>query len=243
VIAVVLAGVAGFVDAALFVAMDLFTAHMSGNSDRMGVYIGRGLFLRAVPSLFAIVLFVAAVAAGTLVMEVLGRRGVGSPAAGVLGLEAVLLGAIAIIGPVVAVDGRLPVRHEAAYYAMASLAVVAMGLQTSALQRVSGHTVRTTFVSGMLTAFADEVVGYALTRRSGRHGDAGDYVQGELGIRGGRASLGRIRFMAAIWAAYAGSAIAGSYFEVRWSLGALVVPAVVLGVVIAFDLSRPVTPA
>jgi uncharacterized membrane protein YoaK (UPF0700 family) len=71
-----LATTPGYVDAAGYLSLRLFTAHMSGNSARLGVYLGTGLFLRAAPSAFAIIVFVLSIGAGTLVVEyAAGRAG------------------------------------------------------------------------------------------------------------------------------------------------------------------------
>src|SRR5581483_8908976 len=83
--AVALAGVAGFVDAAGFLTLGgVFTAHMSGNSARLGVRLGQGDLSAALPMLAAIALFVVGVAGGALASELWTRRGRGTTVAVVL---------------------------------------------------------------------------------------------------------------------------------------------------------------
>jgi uncharacterized membrane protein YoaK (UPF0700 family) len=239
-LAVALAAVAGFVDAAGYSSLNLFTAHMSGNSARIGVYLGHGLLLRAVPSAFAVAVFVLAVGLGTWIMERSWRARWRSPAAGVLTSEALLLAAFAGFGALVARQGRIP-SGAGVYYPLAALPVIAMGLQTSALQRISRRTVRTTFVTGMLTQLADEVVGQLSRSRDPGRSQPGDdsYLRAELGIDPGVASLRRIRLIAAIWCSYAAGAVLGGYLHHRWHLLAVAVPVGALIAVIVIELRWP----
>lgn len=237
-IAVVLAAAAGFVDAAGFVALDLFSAHMSGNSARLGVYLGDGLLVRAAPSAFAVAVFVASIVAGTTAMEILTRGGRHSPASAVLGAEILSLVVLAAAGGAVAVDGRIPHTPAGVYYPFAALAVVAMGLQTVALQRISGRTVRTTYVSGMLTNLAEEVAGY-LTRppRTGSH--HGSFIEGELGMSPGPASRKRIRLILGIWFAYVAGAVLGGYLERHIHFACFAIPSALIAAVTVVDLLTP----
>jgi uncharacterized membrane protein YoaK (UPF0700 family) len=241
--AVVLAGVAGFVDAVGFLTLDLFSAHMSGNTARLGGYLGHGVFLRAAPSAFAIFLFILSIAGGGLAMEWAWRTGRRGAASLVIGIETGLLVVLAVVGSVVGLNAKDADSNPAIYYPLAALAVAAMGLQTSALQRISGRTVRTTFVSGMLTSMTDELVGWFLRRDRPRMrevgGDEGFLVE-ELGVRQGSPATARIRLIGAIWFSYVCGAILGGYLQNSWRLAALGLPAAVLAAVIVYDVSSPV---
>ena len=90
--AVALAGVAGYVDAAGFLTLGgLFTAHMSGNTARLGVRLGGGQLGAALPLAVAIALFVIGVMAGAAASELLMRRGGASTVAAILTAQALLL--------------------------------------------------------------------------------------------------------------------------------------------------------
>ncbi len=236
--AVILAGVAGYVDAVGFLALDLFTAHMSGNSARLGAYGGHGLWTRAAPSGFAIGVFVVSIAAGALLMELGSRAGWRSPSAVLLTIEAVLLVLLAALGGQAAVRGVLPQAPADVYYPLAALAVVAMGLQTSALQRVSGRTVRTTYVSGMLTEFANEVAGVVLRVRSGGREEAS--LEAERALHSGDPSARRVRLIAGIWCAYIGGALLGGYLQARWHFASLFIPVAVLTAAATTDFRWPI---
>lgn len=238
--AVALAAVAGFIDAVGYLTLNLFTAHMSGNSARFGIHLGEGAYLRAAPAGFAIGVFVLSIAVGAIAMELGTRARLRSPAALVIGLEAVLLAVLAGYGSTVTVAGRLPPSSTGAYYGLAAIAVGAIGLQTSALQRISGYTVRTTFVSGMLTRLADEIVSYLLDHRAGSGGSPPSYLRDELGLAPGHRSPWRIALTAAIWTMYLAGAVGGSFLQYRWQLRCVAVPVAVIAIVLALDLARPI---
>lgn len=237
-LAVTLAGVAGFIDAVGYLTLDLFTAHMSGNSTRLGVYLGSGVVLRAAPALFAVALFVIAITVGTILMEAGTRAALRSPSALVIGIEAGLLVAFAVLGGLAATHGQVARRDTATYYGLAALAVIAMGLQTSTLQQISGRTVRTTYVSGMLTQLSDELAGLLL--RGPLQRNQPSYLRAEVGVQPGQPSGRRIGLVAGIWCVYAAGGILGGYLQHRWQLRCVAIPIALLLVVAATELRFPI---
>ncbi len=238
-VAPVLAAVAGFVDAVGYISLDLFTAHMSGNSARLGVYVARHAFGDALVAVFAVAMFVASIVLGTALMELGTRARLVAPEVGVLLVQAVLLAAFTVAGGLVAVHGRVPHQPAGRFYALVACVVVAMGLQTSSLQRLSGRTIRTTFVSGMLTTLADTIVAVTVTRLPRRPGNGTpSYVRDELGIRGGEQDRVQVLLIVGLWTAYAGGAIGGAVLHGRWALAALWVP---IGVLFLLCLTRPLS--
>ena len=236
-LAVVLAAVAGFVDVVGYLALfGIFTAHMSGNSAAFGAAVGRGLVaeiaLRGLPILF----FVVGVAVAGAVIELLARADVRSPTAVALSAEVLcLVGLMAYSG--LAVPGQVR-RNTVAFFVLVALAVGAMAIQTAALRRVGGRTVRTTYVTGMLTRLAEGIVNYAFLRL--------DVHQGRIGAADGRLRLRsarrRILLLAGVWVAYAAGGILGAVLDDHWRIRCLAVPVAVLVVVIVVDLTRPVRP-
>jgi uncharacterized membrane protein YoaK (UPF0700 family) len=208
----------GFVDAVGYMVLDhLFTAHMSGNSAAMGAHLGQGDWGEVLYRAWPIPLFVIGVAAGAALVELAGRRGIRSSGAPLLLLEMGLLAAFMAQG------SRLPA-HGWERYPLVALPVLAMGLQTATLQRVAGRTVRTTYVSGMLTQLAQEAVTYLFLRHD--HEPA-------------QAARGRALLLLAIWSCYAAGAVAGGFGEGRWRLHALALPIGLLVLVAVLDLRRP----
>lgn len=194
-LAVTLAAVAGFVDVVGYLTMHhLFTAHMTGNASKLGVVLGRGDVGAAAPLALAPLLFLAGVGAGTLLLDAASRRVV-------LLLQAALIAAFMLYAGLASAD----------LYALEALATLALGLQAAALTEIGGRTVRTTYVSGMLTRFAQEAV-----RRLRGRGDR--EVQ--------------LRLVGAIWLAYVSGATFGGWAIRDLSTWALAIPLAVLALAI-----------
>ena len=206
-VAFVLAGIGGFVDAVGFLTLfGLFTAHLSGNTARLGVELGRGEVATALTYAVPVVGFFAAVAVGTAwtaSCRMRGRRALGP----LLLIEAVLVTLLLALGTALRDAGDLTPR-SAAYYGLAVTAVAAMGLQTASVRHAAGVSVHTTFITGMTVSLAEELV--AAVR-----GDDGDAAR-------------RARVHAVLLGVYLSGAIAGSALDTAWGLWALVAPIVTL---------------
>lgn len=141
--ATALAFVAGFVDAAAFIALTgLFTAHVTGNF----VLIGAELVTAStgvMAKLLALPVFVAAVAAARILALFLDRRDA-DPLPWLLAVEAALLGGFgssgALWSPLGSPDG-------AAAIAVGMLAVAAMGVQNAIGRLCLVHLVPTTVMT------------------------------------------------------------------------------------------------
>ena len=206
-LAIVLAAIGGWVDAIGFLTLfGLFTAHLSGNTARLGVALGRGEGSTALTYAVPIVVFFAGAVLGVAFVTARRRPGTGRDRPAPRGRG----------GPRRDVHGR---RHQpprrgdltprsAAYYGLAVVAVAAMGLQTAALRHAAGVPVHTTFITGMVTNFAEAIVG--VVRR-----EDGDASQ-RAGVYGG------------LVGAYVVGAAAGAALEGAWALWALSVPVATL---------------
>ncbi|HEU5372118.1 MAG TPA: DUF1275 family protein [Gaiellaceae bacterium] len=143
-VAVALAGTAGFLDVVGYLTLaHLFTAHMTGNTSKLGAALGHGDLGKAVPLALALPLFAAGVAAGTLLVDARRAR---TP----LYVEAALVAAFMAVGVAAGRHGET-VSSPYPYYVLETLATLALGLQTAALTDVEGATIRTSYVSGVLT--------------------------------------------------------------------------------------------
>ena len=239
-LALLLALVGGYVDAVGYLLLfQLFTAHMSGNSIAMTVHAGEGDWAAALHRAFPIPVFVAGVVAGAALSEALHRRGVRPVLAAPFGLQALLLALFILCGAAVYRDGALRPDDPWVFYLLAALPALAMGLQNAALRHVGGLGVRTTYITGMLTNFAEEAVQYAY------------WLRDEAGAGGLRAALGQsarqqtFRGMVlylGVWAAYVAGGVTGAFAELQWRLPALWAPAIVLVGVAVADLIRPLAP-
>ncbi|HEV3450994.1 MAG TPA: DUF1275 family protein [Acidimicrobiia bacterium] len=216
-LAFLLAGIAGFVDAVGFLTLfGLFTAHLSGNTARLGVELGRGDAAAALAYAVPIAVFIGAVFVGAATTAAARSRG-RTALAPLLAAEAVLVAVFMVLGTLLRDAGDLTPR-SAAYYALAATIVTAMGLQTASLRHVCGIAVQTTFITGMVVSFAEELV--AAVR-----GDDADASR-RAGVHG------------LLLGAYLGGAVAGSALDTAWSLWALTVPVAALVALTAAGVER-----
>lgn len=226
-----LAWVGGFVDAVGFLTLaGLFVAHMSGNTVRLGVFLGDGDWSLAAQRLVPIIFFTLGVVVGIAVSEALRRRSAPAPAARVLGIEAVLLLAFMLVGQAV-LDGRGAAAGSLDYYLLAIVAVLTMGLQNAALRRVAGVPIHTTFVTGILTSVAEETVNGWYAWRDARRGPTDHRDRA-------RASFQRARLHGGVWLSYLAGGVLGALLVLRWDLWVLALPLAALAVLIGVDLSR-----
>jgi uncharacterized membrane protein YoaK (UPF0700 family) len=211
-LAVVLAAIGGWVDAVGFLTLfGLFTAHLSGNTARLGVALGRGEARTALTYAVPIVVFFGGAVLGVAFMSVRRAQGRGAMAP-LLAVEAALLATFMIVGTILRDAVDLTPR-SAAYYGLAVLAVAAMGLQTATLRYAAGVPVHTTFITGMVTHFAEAIV--SVVRRDQREASP------------------RARVYGSLVGAYLVGAVSGSAFESTWALWALALPVAALVVLTA----------
>jgi uncharacterized membrane protein YoaK (UPF0700 family) len=146
VLAGLLAGLAGMVDAIGFIRLHhLFVSYMSGNSTQFAVALGGGRFDEAGPILILIVLFVLGAAGGQMTAHLTGTRHLTA----VLAMVAVLLSVAAIFNTAPA-----PM-------------VVAMGGLNAAMHRVGKIPVSLTFVTGTLVRFGQGLGDFVAGRAEG----------------------------------------------------------------------------
>lgn len=239
-----LAATAGFIDAVGYRTLrHLFTAHMSGNSARLGVFLGEARLGSAVPLAAAVLLFVFGIALATALAEVASRRGARSAMPWLLGAQVLLLAAFMGYGArVIGADGQVPDHSGRGFYLLAALAIVSIGLQVCALQHVGGQRTRTTYVSGMLTRFAQESVNWLFWLRDGARRPAGSYLGAMLQSKSRGESAAHALLFGGIWCFYLAGAVAGSFLDGRWRLWSLACPIALLLAIIALDQWRPLRP-
>lgn len=226
-----LAGVGGYVDAVGFLTLaGLFVAHMSGNTIRLGVFVGDGDWSLAAARLVPIIVFTLGVAGAIALIEALRRRAAPAPAARVLGLEAGLLLAFMLVGQAV-LDGGDAAVGSWHYYLLAVVAVLSMALQNAALRRVAGVPVHTTFVTGILMHVAEETVNGWYARRDARRG-AGTAHEDDA-----RTAFRRARLHGGIWICYITGGVLGAVLALQWELWVLALPLAALIALIALDLA------
>jgi uncharacterized membrane protein YoaK (UPF0700 family) len=168
------------------------------------------------------------VVGGIALVEALQRRS--TPAsARVLSIEALLLLVFMLVGRAV-LDGRGPPPGSWDYYLLASLAVLAMGLQNVALRRVAGLPIHTTFVTGMLTYIGEELVHGWYARRDLRRAGTASTRDDPA-----RVAFRRARFHGGVWLSYLAGGVLGAFIALHWDLWSLTLPLAVLAALIILD--------
>lgn len=140
---------------AYFVLYHVFTAHMSGNTVNAAAFAEQQDWVKAAIHALPIPLFLIGVMLGVLIGNVTARLRWRNEYAPTLWLESAALIVFVILSPHVK-EGHA--RVDGIFVATLAMSTVAMGLQNATLRRVSGKSVRTTFVTGMLTDFAEHTM-------------------------------------------------------------------------------------
>ncbi|MDX2080728.1 MAG: YoaK family protein [Terrimicrobiaceae bacterium] len=203
--ALALTALAGCVDAAGFITFGgLFVAHMSGNSAALGAWFGQGLWEKGLPHLFAIPVFVGGLVIGYSVMQ-------GHPTArrcaALLAAEAALLGTF-VMGHVL--HGR-PEFLTPGYFGLASLLLLAMGMQNATLRQIGRSAFPSTYVTGVLDTLGRSLA--ALIASAKKRQSAGEDARQALAA-------------ASLWICYALGAVGASAALVAFGAGILAVPVV-----------------
>jgi uncharacterized membrane protein YoaK (UPF0700 family) len=162
-VALVLAGVTGFVDSLAYLRLlGVFPANQSGNAIFLGTAIGGASGANGWQSGTSMAGFAAGVLVGELMRRHVVRRRVGP---WLLLVEVVLLGTVlAIAGPV---DSAHPI-GGAEGYVLIVLASMAMGVQTTVIRHVAGIAVATTYQTGAI-AHMSEALSRVMTRGARWH--------------------------------------------------------------------------
>lgn len=232
VLAVMLAWIGGFVDGVGYLLLaHVFVAHQSGNTVASMVGISRGDWSLAVRRGLPIALFVVGVALGAAALEYAGHRHISALTSLTLCTEALLLVACVIDGDVVFGNGPASQTRFADYIGLIVLLVLAMGLQTATLRKIGRRTVRTTYITGMLTHLAEDAVDFVVERRQLRR----DPTLAESVQR----KRTRLCVLTGIWCAYAIGGVLGGLAETNWASNALAVPVGILSVLVVVDQRRP----
>jgi uncharacterized membrane protein YoaK (UPF0700 family) len=214
-VAVVLAAVAGFVDAVSYLrVVAVFPANQSGNAVFLGLSIGGHSPAPEWAPPVAIAGFIVGAALARLVSQRVGSR---SSAATLLGLELLLLSSLAIV--FVAHSQDEPFKTASAQLAALAVAALAMGLQTDVIRAAAGVDLSTTYQAGAI----DDIGGLIGSPAQSR----------ELGSR--RRLLG---VLSVVLLAYIGGAALGAGRLGEGRTGLLVPVALVAGL-LALACARP----
>lgn len=235
--ALLLAWAAAFSDAIGFLVLQqLGASFMSGNSLAMGVALGRLEWPAVLQRGLPILAFFLGNLLGFLVLMQARRRGMRSPFAVVFALEAVCLLAFLLLGTHALEGDVISPSPSGTFSVFVVLLTLAMGLQTATVRRAGGQSVRTTFVTGVLSEWAQALTQYlSWLRQESTERRVREIVRESIQ----QASFRHLLLLGGVWGAYVVGAICGSALELRLALFALLFPLGVLAVLIVLDVFRP----
>jgi len=238
--ALLLAWVAAFSDAIGFLVLQqLGASFMSGNSMALGVALGRLEWALMLQRGLPILTFFLGNLLGFLVLTQARRWGIRSPFAIVFGLEAACLLAFLLLGPPALEGGTIPPSRWGIFSGCVMLLTLAMGLQTATVRRAAGQRVRTTFVTGILSDWAQALTQYlSWLQQQPPEQPLGHILRQSVQL----ASFQHLFLLAGIWGCYVLGAICGSALELYMTLWALAFPTFVLTALLVLDVVHPLQP-
>jgi uncharacterized membrane protein YoaK (UPF0700 family) len=228
ILAVVLPGVAGAVNASGFFAVGQYSSHVTGNLARMGDEFAVHNHRIAYDYLMMVGAFLGGAVLATALVEA-ARRAARSRYTLSLFVEAILLAVVA--------TGLLafpePRSSEVKLW-LAVLLCCAMGLQNALVTRISGAVVRTTHMTGVVTDLGIESVNFALWLRDRwREHRVGDFRW--LRRITTDSELGRIRLHFTILLSFLSGATIGPALYLSFGPRAFAVPCAILLMLSGFD--------
>jgi uncharacterized membrane protein YoaK (UPF0700 family) len=232
-----LAWVAAFSDViGYLVLQQLGASYMTGNSMAMGIALGSLDWASVLQRGLPILAFFLGNLLGFLVLTQVRTQRIRSPFAIVFGLELVCLLAFLLLGTH-ELDRSISRPVPTGIYSVCVvLLTLATGLQTSTIRRVGGQAVRTTFITGVLSDWAQNIVQYLSWLRQHLSEQP---VRQTMQKSMQQASFRNILLLASIWGCYVLGAICGGILELHMALFALVFPMFILVVLIVLAVFQP----
>lgn len=156
-----LAGVAGFIDAHLFLHVtSVFVANMSGNMIAVGISSGSGDWSRTAGSMAALVAFAAGVVVAIEHHDRRLQRDEPVRPDELIAIEGLLVLSLPVI--LLVCDVQFSDNPRPIHYVVIAVGALAMGIQASSLRRVGSIAVATTYGTGTIVRIGEKV---ALGRR------------------------------------------------------------------------------
>ncbi|HXE30528.1 MAG TPA: YoaK family protein [Terriglobales bacterium] len=232
--ALLLAAIAGFVDAAGYVLLEqVYTSHMTGNTSGLGIGVAGEQWNYALRHAWPIAAFVLGLITGATLTEYARRRRIHSRLAMILGAEMTLLAAVIALRPHWAPAPTLWV----------GVLAFAMGMQTVTVTRVADQRVYTTYLTGTLAKFAEAITAYGFWLADQWRWQRSNSRR-ELWLREAvrHRLLQHALLTAGLWTAFVAGGLSGATLALRRGAGALLLPIGALGLLLALDIVHPVAP-
>lgn len=223
-----LAAVAGDVNATGFFAVGVHTSHMTGNTATVGEMLASGQWELAKAAVRMVFAFFLGAMAAALLLDAARHRPRGRHAAALL-LEAGMLAAVAAWLSLHPTGAREPTLVWGLCFAM--------GLQNALVTRVSGAVVRTSHMTGILTDIGIETVRMGTWVRDGARGQGVRGLWKMLRALPSAVQFERVRLHVGLWLAFVCGGTLGPLLYLTHGPSALALPCVVVLLLAALDIS------
>ena len=232
VLSLLLAGVAGAVNATGFVALGLHTSHMSGNMAMLGESLAAGNWRMATVGAQVLLSFLLGAVSASALLEASRHRPRGRHAPALL-VEACILGAIGAW-----LTSTPNTREPTLMWALS----FAMGLQNALVTRVSGAVVRTTHITGVITDIGIQMVQMFAWVRDGARGDGARGVLRQIRALPSAIEFERTRLHLGLATAFLFGCTTGPMLYIQYGPATLGLPCAMLVLLVALDLSPAARP-
>lgn len=228
-VVLILACVAGMVNATGFFAVGTYTSHVTGHASMVGDELARGNHASAWHFLLLVLFYMTGAFASTLLVEKAKRFGTARYSAALL-VEASILTAFTAISALVGEKGP---RLTLVLTAMLS---ISMGIQNALVTRIAGAVVRTTHLTGIVTDIGIELAKLVYWLRHNVRLTAPlqlvlDFVKEE--------ELKKLRVHVALFLSFLGGAYVGPALYLEHGHGAMLLPGTLLLSLVVFDQGLP----
>jgi uncharacterized membrane protein YoaK (UPF0700 family) len=236
-LALLLAAVAGSVNAISFFAVSTHTSHMTGNLANVGEYLANGQWDTALSAGRLVLAFLLGAMSATVLLDVARHRRRGRHATALL-VEALTLASVGYW------SSAHPSSNEpTVFWGMA----YAMGIQNALVTRVSGAVVRTTHMTGVITDIGIQLVKMMTWVRDGARGHGLAGLVWMIRRLPTAEQFARTRLHLGLATSFVSGCTAGPLLYFRFGPAAMVMPCTVLGLLVVLDMSpageyAPMTP-
>jgi uncharacterized membrane protein YoaK (UPF0700 family) len=231
---------AGFIDLVGFVSLyGIYTAHMSGNTVAMARHFAKLHWFGVVRDGWPIVTFLFGLVLGAFIYEGQARHKIKVPFPPAIGLEALLIAIFIAAGIGTGFKADIPPQPAGKFFLMVALLAISMGLQNVVIRKIGGITVYTTFVTGLLVNFAENLALYLFWLRDRTHRRIRGRILKVLRISPRTVPFQRAALTLGLWTTYLTGAICGGFSIQRWALLGMILPLLVLCSLALYGAFRP----
>jgi uncharacterized membrane protein YoaK (UPF0700 family) len=240
ILALAMSWAAGFVDLVGYASLyGIYTANMSGNTVAMARHLSALEWTGVVRRGWPILTFVFGLMLGAFIYEAEKRRQVKVPFPAAIALEALLIAVF--IASAIGTDfkANIPPQPAGKFFVMVALLAIAMGLQNVVIRNIGGMNLYTTFVTGSLVKFAENLSQYLFWLRDRTRGRLRSRLLKALKVSPRTLPLQHAALTLGLWIAYLAGAVSGGASIERWALLGMLVPFALLAGISLYGTLRP----